>query len=229
MIEAAEAQDVPIGLTLGFLDVSAREELPEYQIFSVLRQGEEEAIGPFSQDQLVELLNDGDINSSDLVYYEGMEDWAPISAVFDLHQAIGNFEDDGQDKELLADAFAQLGAEVGDDEPIYYIAVQDLPALSLTGTVRLTSPKSVAITESRICIVHHRLTGKLEFEFYSFPEVCDATKRIKADEKKGVFSILLNSGERIEVDKIPRAQLEKLEQLSSDLNTSEEEEESGDE
>ena len=197
-------------------------ELPEYQIFSVLRQGQEEAMGPYSQDQLVELLNEGSISSSDFVFYEGLDGWKPISEVFDLHEAIANFHDDGQDQELVSQAFGQLSNGLAAGEDIFYIAVQDLPALPLTGKVRLTSPQSVAITNERICVIHHRLGGKLEFENYRYDDVCDASKKIKYDDKKGTFSILLQDGERVNVDKIPAAQLDQLERLLPDLNPKEE-------
>tara|TARA_R110002096_G_scaffold200639_13_gene384772 strand:+ start:27425 stop:28039 length:615 start_codon:yes stop_codon:yes gene_type:complete len=197
-------------------------ELPEYQIFSILRSGEETPIGPYSQNQLVELLNEGAIKSKDFVFYEGLENWTPISEVFDLHQAIANFEDDGQDREMLTDAFNKLSSALGDDEDIFYIAVQDLPALSLTGPVRLTSPISVAITNLRICVIHHKMTGTLEFDIYGVDDVCDATERIKPGEKKGTFSILLNSGERVDIDKIPHHQLERLSKIAGELKSTEE-------
>ncbi len=197
-------------------------ELPEYQIFSVLRQGQEEAIGPYSQDQLVELLNEGEISSSDFVFYEGLDGWKPISEVFDLHETIANFQDDGQDQQLVSEAFGQLSNGLAPEEDIFYIAVQDLPAIPLTGRVRLTSPLSVAITNQRICIIHHKIGGKLEFENYRYDDVCDAAKRIKYDDKKGTFSILLHSGERVNVEKIPAAQLDRLESLLPDLKPQEE-------
>lgn len=197
-------------------------ELPEYQIFSVLRQGEESPIGPYSQNQLVELLNEGAIKSKDFVFYEGLADWTPISEVFDLHQAIANFEDDGQDREMLTDAFNDLTASLQEGEDIFYIAVQDLPALSLTGPVRLTSPVSIAITSHRISVIHHRMTGTLDFDNYPIDDVCDADKRTKPGEKKGVFSILLNSGERIDTDKLPLNQLDRLAEIAAELKSPEE-------
>ena len=44
------------------------EELPEHQIFHILKQGAEEAIGPYSQIQIGQLLNEGQIEASDYVY-----------------------------------------------------------------------------------------------------------------------------------------------------------------
>ncbi|MEQ1841758.1 MAG: hypothetical protein ABL994_15235, partial [Verrucomicrobiales bacterium] len=76
-----------------------------------------------------------------------------------------------------------------------------------------------------ICIGHHKIAGDLEFEMYELAEVFEAGKRIKADEKKGAFSILLKSSERVEVDKIPRVQLERLEELAAKLGKREQDEE----
>jgi hypothetical protein len=40
-------------------------ELPEYQIFHVLRDGDSEPCGPYSQDQLLLLLNANSVSRSD--------------------------------------------------------------------------------------------------------------------------------------------------------------------
>ncbi len=188
-------------------------ELPEYQIFSILRTGEEDPIGPYSQNQIVQLLNDGDVLASDLVYYEALGDWKPLGEVFDLHQAIANFEDDGQDKALVAQVFAQLSDFTAEGEEIYYIAVQDKPA------IRLKGPAVVTATDQRLCVAHQKLNGKLDFDVYYWTDIHIATARRKLGEHLGVFSILLRSGERIEIDRIPEVQLGKLEQLANDFNS----------
>lgn len=190
-------------------------DLPEYQIFSILRGGEEDPIGPYSQNQIVDLLNDGDILSSDLVYYEGLENWQPIGEVFELHEGISNFEDEGQDKELVGQVFAELTEVTAKDEEIYYIAVQDKPP------IRLKGPAVIAVTDRRVCIAHQKLNGSLSFDIYYWSDIHQAGVRQDAGEELGAYTILLRSGERIEVDRIPNSQLEKLGQLANDFSEDE--------
>tara|TARA_R110002096_G_scaffold114770_1_gene248772 strand:+ start:15919 stop:16521 length:603 start_codon:yes stop_codon:yes gene_type:complete len=195
--------------------MSTKTDLPEYQIFSILRGGEEDPIGPYSQDQIVNLLNDGDILSSDLVYFDGLEDWKPLGEVFELHEGISNFEDEGQDRSLVGQVFADLSDVTAKDEEIYYIAVQDKPP------IRLKGPAVIAVTDRRVCIAHQKLNGSLSFDIYYWSDIHLASVRIKGREHLRVFSILLRSGERIEIDRIPVPQLEKLEQLANDFGENE--------
>jgi hypothetical protein len=187
-----------------------QEELPEYQIFTILRQGEKDPIGPFSQNQIVSLLNQGQIRSVDLVYYDGIGEWRPLSEVFELHQAIGNYVDEGQDREIVSDVFGALSEMLAERESIYYIAVQEWPAL------KLRKPDSVALTEGAIYVVHHR-RGTLEVEPYPWDKVFSVTARMRVGETDGTLAILLQNASRIEVERIPRAQLARAEQIASDM------------
>lgn len=197
--------------------MSADSELPEFQIFSVLKKGTEEPIGPYSQNELVELLNSEQIAPSDFVYYPELDGWKPISKVFDFHQRIANFEDHGQDKKMLAEAFAFLTDRSEPEESIFYIAVQHFPAMSLTAAVRLTAPKSLALTDHRFCILKHKHMGGIGIDEYPIEQIAATSTRIDGHTHHGVFSILLKSSERVEVDKIPEAQIERLEHLAASI------------
>ena len=70
------------------------EELPEHQIFHILKQWGQESIGPYSQIQIGQLLNEGQIEASDYVYYPELSGWEPLSRVFELHQQLSSFGDD---------------------------------------------------------------------------------------------------------------------------------------
>ncbi len=193
-------------------------ELPEYQIFHILRRGQQEPIGPYSQDQLVSLLNDGHIHASDYVYYPELAGWKPMSQVFEMHERITNFADDGQDPQVVADSFATVNSHLLDNEQIYYVAVQQQPALSLTAAVRLTSPKSVVVTSHRICVLNPKLIGDVDFTDYPLEQVNGGIKRLpSSDSDAGIFNIVLKSGEWVEIDKIPAYQLDRLEQLVSEI------------
>ena len=198
--------------------MSVSDELPEHQIFYILRQGEEEPIGPYSQKQLVELLNDDTIKSSDFVYYEELSGWKPLSQVFDLHQEIANFGEEGQDQQVVSDSFAHVTSRSpATDEEVYYIAVQHVPAMSLTKAVKLSAPKSLALTNYRFCVINPKLMGTIEFDEYPIDQIEGAMKRSRKDEEVGLFNIVLKSGDWIEIDKIPAAQLERLEEIAGHI------------
>ncbi|MDF1811425.1 MAG: GYF domain-containing protein [Verrucomicrobiales bacterium] len=193
------------------------EELPEHQIFHILRNGEQEPIGPYSQNQLVELLNTKQIKSSDFVYYPELKGWKPMSQVFDFHQQVSNFGDEGQDPHVVTECFNFINSRSEPEEEIYYIAVQELPALSLTAAVRLTSPRSMIITNHRFCILNPKLMGAIDFDEYPLDQIVSGIKKIKTGKSTGIFNIVLKNGDWVEIDKIPLDQLAKLEQLSKEL------------
>ena len=188
-------------------------ELPEYQVFTILRKGEESPIGPYSQNQIVELLNEGKVRQDDLIYYEGLGDWQPLGSVFAIHEGIANFEDDGQDRELVGEVFLQLSDLVTEDEEVYYIAIQDKPGLRIKG------PDAIAVTSIRLCIAHQKLNGKREFDMYYWDEVHNTTPKLVAGEEVGTFSVLLRAGERIEIPRLPRRQLQRVAELSREMRS----------
>ena len=192
-------------------------ELPEHQIFHVLRRGEEEPIGPYSQNELVELLNTEQIHSFDYVYYPELSGWKKLSQVFDLHQKVSGFGSEGQDPEIVQQSFDFIDKRSEPEEEIYYIAVQHMPALSLTAAVKLTSPKSLVLTNHRFCVVFQKLMGDVEMREYPLEQVDSVLTKIKPGNEDGTFEIILKSGEVVDLDKIPSAQLGRLEMIASDF------------
>lgn len=195
--------------------MSSLEELPEHCIFHVLRRGEEQPIGPFSQNQLVELLNESAIQASDYVYYDAMSDWKPIHQVFDLHQKLTNLSDDGQDPIVVENAFNHINSHLYEGEELFYIAVQDQPALSLTAAVKLSHPKSIVLTSHRACVIRQKVMGEIEMDEYPMATIREGLKRIKPNEGIGSFNLILNSGDWVETNKINRVQLDHLEEITN--------------
>ncbi|MBU6303120.1 MAG: DUF4339 domain-containing protein [Verrucomicrobia bacterium] len=187
-------------------------ELPEYQIFSILRQGEEEPIGPYSQNQIVRLLNEEVIRPFDLVYYEDLGTWKPIRDVFEIHEGISNFVDEGQDKLVVGEVFRAVQQLFGAQEEVYYIAIQE------KGPIHLGPITAVALTASRLLIASHR-AGKLEMEAHLWPGVANARLIRKPGQPLGAFHVDLHSGTSLQVERIPQVQLERLEQVANDIRT----------
>ncbi|RFC47113.1 MAG: hypothetical protein DVB23_001298 [Verrucomicrobia bacterium] len=188
-------------------------ELPEYQIFSILRQGEEEPIGPYSQNQIVRLLNEEVIHPSDLIYYEDLGHWKQIREVFEIHEGISNFVDEGQDKVIVGEVFRAVQQLFGGSEQVFYIAVQE------KGPIHLGPVTAVALTASRLLIANHK-AGKLEMEAHLWPSVASARLNRKAGQALGSFQVELYSGSPLTVERIPQIQLERLEQVANEMRAS---------
>jgi len=193
------------------------EELPEHQIFHILKRGEQEPIGPYSQIQIGQLLNAGQIRASDYVYYPELSGWQVISRVFELHQQLNSFGDEGQDPRIVDDSFALVDSRSGSEENIYYIAVQHIPLLKVTAAVTLTGPKSIVLTDHRIWVITPKVMGDTDFEEYDHNQIERVMKRLPQNQADGTFIIALRSGDWIETRKIPGPQLERLEQIASDF------------
>jgi len=185
-------------------------ELPEYQIFSILRQGEEEPIGPYSQNQIVRLLNEDVIRPSDLIYYEDLGAWKPIRDVFEIHEGISNFVDEGQDKVIVGEVFRGIQQLFGEHEHVFYIAVQE------KGPIHLGGLSAIALTASRLLVAHHK-SGKLELEAHLWPNVGNAYLNRKAGQALGAFHVDLYSGTSFDIERIPQMQLERLEQIANEI------------
>ena len=196
---------------------SQSEELPEHQIFHILKAGDQESIGPFSQKQLLELLKEKEIGHSDLVYYPQLADWTPLSEVFDFHQGVTNYSDDGQDPEVVGHSFAFIDSRSEPNEEVYYIAVQDFPALSLTASVKLRSPRAVVLTSWRFCVIKPKLMGNTDFDEFMLDQIESTEISYDAGAKDGSFTITPRFGDAEEVDQIPVKQLLRLETIAGEL------------
>ncbi len=196
---------------------SGSEELPEHQIFHVLRAGEPDSMGPFSQNELVKMLNDGQIRHSDLVYYPELSDWTRIDKVFEIHQQLTAFGQEGQDPDVVSEAFSFIDKRSEPDEEIYYIAVQRFPALRLTATVTLRSPKAIVLSSWRFCIVKPKLIGETTFEEFLLDQIESVEVDLNDGGKTGSFAIIPRYGDPAVVDQIPAAQLARLEEIAGEV------------
>jgi len=193
------------------------EELPEHQIFHILKQGEDQPIGPYSQLQIVQLLNAGEIKASDFVYYPELTGWEQLSQVFELHQKVSRFGDEGQEAHVVDESFSLIESLIEPDEEIYYIAVQHIPLRRVTAAVKLTAPKSIVLTDRRIYVLSPRLVGNADLNEYFHEQIENVMKKISPDEEQGKFIIALRSGDWVETGKIPQAQLERLETITREF------------
>ena len=180
-------------------------------MFSILRRGSRDPIGPLGESDLLQLLNNGEIGLDDMVYYEGIGEWRPIHEVFEVHEQISHFVDDGQDTQRVAIAFREVSNVVGQGEDIYYIAVQ-----AKAGLLSMTK-LCVIVTDRHLYLMTEKRSG-FELEAHPWRVI---TNTLMRDEGKGLatFSILLGLERRIDIAHIPMRQVHRLFQLPQEMKT----------
>ena len=180
--------------------------------FSILKRGEPDSRGPFTEQDILAQLNAGEITSEDMVFYEGLGEWKPIGEVFEIQEQISHFVDDGQDKQKVAVAFREVSNVVGSEEDIFYIAVQ-----AKAGLLSKTK-QCVIVTDTHVFMLHEKRVG-YELEAHLWKTV---TNTLMRDEGRGfgTFSILLGGEKRVDVCHIPLKQVQRLFQLSQEIKQS---------
>ncbi len=178
-------------------------------LFSILKRGERDPRGPYSDEDLLQLLNAGEIGINDFVYYEGIEEWKPIHEVFEVQEQITHFVDDGQDTQRVGIAFREVSHVVGPGESIYYIAVQ-----AKAGLLSKTK-QCVVITDRHLFLMTETRRG-YELEAHPWKSI---TNTLMRDEGRGLgtFSILLGGERRTDILHIPLKQVHRLFQLSQEM------------
>ncbi len=177
--------------------------------FSVLRRDSETPIGPISDSEILQMLNENKLSPEDYVFFDGMTEWKPLSEVFVIEEQISHFVDDGQDKGRVGHIFREVSNILTEGDDIYYIAIQERAGI-------LSKAKAgVVLTGKYIFIVREIRTG-WEIESHQWQHVSNTLMR---DEGKGlgVFSVLLDLEKKIDVPHIPLKQLRRLFQLSQEM------------
>ncbi|MDH4410299.1 MAG: hypothetical protein QE273_11845 [Verrucomicrobiales bacterium] len=178
-------------------------------LFSILKRGERDPLGPYSEEDLLDLLNAEQVSIHDYVYYDGIGEWKPIHEVFEVQEQITHFVDDGQDTQRVGIAFREVSNVVGKGESIYYIAVQ-----AKVGLLSKTK-QCVILTDRHLFIMTENRKG-YELEAHPWKAV---TNTLMRDEGKGLgtFSILLGGERRTDIAHIPLKQVHRLFQLSQEM------------
>ena len=182
---------------------------PAEIVFSVLRKDAEAPIGPYTQEDILHMLQEGDLDTHDKVYYEGMEDWAAIDEVFEVQQQISHFVDDGQDRAKVAEVFEEVSEVLANGEDIYYVAIQERTGLLHKNKV------AVIPTNKRLLLLHDKRQG-YELESQRWESISNTLMK---DEGNGLatFSVLLQMEKRIDIPHLPLAQVQRLFKLSQEL------------
>jgi Bacterial PH domain/GYF domain 2 len=168
---------------------------------------ENEQHGPFDAEQLLALLNEGELNRRDLVYYEGLGEWKPLDEVFEVEEALLHFMDEGQDSDVVAEVFQQVTQLISSHEKIFYIAHQKRKIMK-------TKPDCVVVTNERLIVIRQSLGGS-RLEDHQWKDIIQVTMK---DGLLGTtFEVLDRTDHILQIDDLPKAQLEKVCQLAQEM------------
>lgn len=163
--------------------------------------------GPYAEDQLLQMLQDGSIHRKDLIFNDTQMDWLPLDQVFQVEEALTHGMNEGQDPQVIVEIFQQMEGLLSSHEQIYYVAHQKPKMLK-------HRPDCVVVTNERLIIVRQGLGG-------SRVEDCqwkDVTSVQMSEGLMGTsFKVLDRRDHVIQVDDLPKPQIEKLCQLAQEM------------
>jgi hypothetical protein len=163
--------------------------------------------GPYEEEHILQMLQDGSINRSDLVYNEGSDAWVPLDQMFEIEEALTHNMDEGQDPAMLAEVYQQMNGLISSHEQIFYIAHQKPRMLK-------HKPDYVVLTNERVIINRQGLGGS-RFEDC---QMKDVSRVQKVEGLMGTsFKLLDRNDHVIQVDDLPKPQLDKLCQIIQEL------------
>lgn len=182
-----------------------------------LREGQLEAQGPVGAGELTDLIRNAKISSYDYIFRSDWEFWRRVGEVFNIPHKVEYTGEAGQDPFIVSEAFDYINTHSLKEEELFYIAVQSVPSLKITSAVSLNMPKAIVLTNYRFCIFEKKIAGDPNFDSYPVNFVSTTSRKVKRGKKRGIFTISLNSGNWVEVNRLPADQLEQLVQLSGSI------------
>lgn len=163
--------------------------------------------GPYTQTQLLEMLQRGQISRKDLIFYDGLMGWKPLEEVFEIEEQLSHFMNEGQDAAVVAEVYRHLEPMLSYDEQIFYIGHQRKKMMR-------QRPDAAVITNRRLVILRHTLTG-------TTLEDCQWRNVLSVHLKEGLmgttFSILDRNDHLVEIEDIPKEQIARLCQLAQEM------------
>ena len=175
--------------------------------FYVAKDGQE--YGPHDQTEILAMLQTGELDKTDLVYYDDLGNWKPIESVFEIQEQLIHFMDEGQEPEVVVEVYNIISELLGAGEELYYIAHQRKKILRSHRDV-------ITATNKRLLVLKYHLTSH-EVEDYLWSNILSVNS--KEGMMGNVFSFRLTSDHVIEVDGLPHAQIAKLVQLSQEMRS----------
>ena len=163
--------------------------------------------GPYDQQHLLQMLQDGAISRKDLIFREGQMDWMPLEQVFDVEEVLTHSMNEGQDPAVVVDIYQQMNGLISSQEQIFYIAHQKPRMLK-------HKPDCVVVTNERLIINRQGLSGS-RMEDYQWKDVLSV--QMSEGLMGTTFKMLDRNDHVVQVDDLPKPQLERLCQLAQEM------------
>lgn len=167
----------------------------------------EQPHGPFDEEQILTMLNEGQVGRRDLIFYEGMPSWQPLEEIFDVEERLLHHMDEGQEPDVVAEVYQSVSHITASGEKIYYLAHQKKRMMK-------SRPDVIIVTNERLIIIRQGLGGN-RTEDYLWKNVVSV--QMKEGIMGNTFSILDVNDHVVQVDDLPKAQLEKLCQFAQEM------------
>ena len=163
--------------------------------------------GPYTEEHLLQMLQEGTIARTDLIYHESFGEWRALENVFEVEEALTHSMDEGQDPAMVAEIYKQMNGLISSHEQIYYIAHQKPKMLK-------HKPDCVVITNERLIINRQGLGGS-RVEDYQWKDIMSV--QMSEGIMGTTFRLKDHHDHLVQVDDLPKPQLEKLCQLAQEL------------
>lgn len=178
----------------------------EPEISFLVYRGDQQS-GPYTQDQLLAMLQQGTLGKKDLVYYEGLGEWRPLDEVFEVEEQLSFLMNEGQETEVVVDIYRQIEPMLTHDEQVYYIGHQ-------RRKIMRQRPDAAVITNHRFIVVRQTLTG-------TTVEDCLWRNVISVQMKESLmgttFLVQDRNDRLVEVEDLPKEQVARLCQLAQEM------------
>lgn len=179
--------------------------------FSILRRGATEPGGPYSEEQILKMLQEDTISRKDFVYFDGLTDWRPIEDVFEIEETINHLVDDGQNPDEAAAAFREVNLVTDESEEVYYIAIQARAGL-------LTKTKQCLVVTDRFLYHLTEKNAGYELEAHDWSDISNS--KMQDNQKElGTFSFTINQDRRVDVPHLPMPQVKRLFELACEMKS----------
>jgi hypothetical protein len=174
-------------------------------VFYIGRDGQQ--FGPYSQSQILEMLQAGQVSKKDLVYYDGLTQWMPLESLFEVEEELHHLMDEGQEPEVVSEVYRHIDPLLKHGEKMFYIAHQKKKLMR-------PRPGAAVATDHRMIFFSHTLTG-------TSIEECAWTHIDLLQLKEGLlgtnFCVMDQHRHLMEVEDIPREQAMRLHQIATEM------------
>lgn len=182
----------------------------EEKVFHVLKNGSTDAGGPFSKQELEEMLSKGSIEADDYVFFPGQTEWKLIGDVFEFQKGPTDLIEEGQNLDSVTESFRIISDQERTDEIIQFIAIQKLAPSDRLSEILQDMPLSLVLTNQRIAVISPVLIGDSKVVNYPMDKITLLSSQKNRRDGAILLNIEMSTGTTVDIPGIPEKQIFKL-------------------